>query len=85
MLEEGKTIKKAIEYMNDKAKYIQDIYDKKKEVNVRIREIEQMMLDKKYLKKEKYEEVNKTLPLDKQIFSVNRFLSLIKARKRNII
>lgn len=83
MLEEGKTIKKAIEYMNDKAKYIQDIYDKKKEVNVRIREIEQMMLDKKYLK-EKYEEVNKTLPLDKQIFSVNRFLSLIKQERETL-
>ena len=37
--------------MNDKTKYIQDIYDKKKEVNVRIREIEQMMLDKKISKK----------------------------------
>lgn len=83
VLEEGRKIKDAIDYMNNKSKYIQDIYDKKAEINNRISEIEQMMLDKNILKKN-YEEVNKTLPLDKQIFSVRRFLTLIKQERENL-
>jgi len=83
ILEEGRKIKEAIDYMDNKSKYMQDIYDKKKEINNRIKEIEEMMLDKMLLK-EKYEELNKTLPLDKQIFSVKRFLIMIKQERENL-
>lgn len=83
VLEEGRKIKEAIDYMNNKSKYIQDIYDKKEEINNRIKEIEQMMLDKNILKKN-YEKLNETLPLDKQIFSVRRFLILIKQERENL-
>jgi len=83
ILEEGRKIKEAIDYMNDKTKYMQDIYDKKKEINTRIKEIEAMMLDKVLLKK-KYEELNNSLPLDKQIFSVKRFLIMIKQERENL-
>ncbi len=80
ILEEGEKIKEALDYMDNKPKFIQDIYDKKAEINKRIKEIEQMMLDKKTLK-QNYEKVNETLPLDKQIFSVRNFLSIIKQER----
>lgn len=83
ILEEGNKIKEAIVYMENKPKYMQDIYDRKKEINDRIKEIEKMMLDK-ILLKEKYEELNNTLPLDKQIFSVKRFLAMIKQERENL-
>lgn len=80
ILEEGENIKKALDYMDNKPKFIQDIYDKKAEINKRIKEIEQMMLDKKVLK-QNYEKINETLPLDKQIFSVRNFLNTIKQER----
>ena len=83
ILEEGRKLKAAIDYMNNKFKYMQDIYDKKKEINARIKEIEAMMLDKMLLK-HKYEELNKSLPLDKQIFSVKRFLIMIKQERETL-
>ncbi len=83
ILEEGKKIKEAIDYMDNKSKYMQDIYDKKKDINNRIKEIEQMMLDKNILK-EKYHELNETLPLGKQIFSVRRFSTMIKQERENL-
>lgn len=83
ILEEGRKIKEAIDYMDNKSKYMQDIYDKKKDINTRIKEIEQMMLDKNTLK-QKYHELNETLPLDKQIFSVRRFSAMIKQERENL-
>ena len=83
ILEEGRKIKEAIDYMDNKSKYMQDIYDKKKDINNRIKEIEQMMLDKDILK-QKYQEMNETLPLDKQIFSVRRFSAMIKQERENL-
>ncbi len=83
ILEEGRKIKEAIDYMENKSKYMQDIYDKKKDINTRIKEIEQMMLDKDIMK-QKYQELNETLPLDKQIFSVRRFSAMIKQERENL-
>lgn len=83
ILEEGKNIKNAINYMSNKSLYMQDIYDKKKKINERIKEIEQMMLDKNILR-QKYEEINSALPLNKQIFSVRRFLIIIKQERETL-
>ena len=83
ILEEGRKIKEAIDYMENKSKYMQDIYDKKKDINTRIKEIEQMMLDKDIMK-QKYQELNEKLPLDKQIFSVRRFSAMIKQERENL-
>jgi len=83
MLEEAQKIKNAIDYMSDKFKYMQDIYDKKREINTRIREIEEMMLDKVVLN-QKYEQLNETLPLEKKIFSARRYLTLIKQERENL-
>lgn len=83
ILEEGQKIKDAIMYMSNKSKYMQDIYDKKRQINFRIKEIEKMMLDKEHLK-QKYEELNESLPLDKQIFSVRRYLAIVKQERENL-
>lgn len=82
VLQIEKKIKENLEKMQDNKKYLEELSQKKKEVNIRIKEIDTFLSDEKLLKKE-YEKRNSKLPNKEKIFSVSHLrIMLEKERKK---
>lgn len=84
LLEEKETIEKELEYMEDKQAYLFDLSNQKKRAIQKIKQMDEILNDKKRLEKE-FEKRNKKLSENRQIFSLSHLSELmIRERKRNL-
>ena len=84
LLEEGKSIKNALEYIENRSQYLDDIYQEKKRINSQIKDIDNILLNAELLDSE-YRKRNSELPLKEQIFSKNHLLALLKHERETLI
>lgn len=83
-LEEGRNQRQALEYLENKAQYLRDISEQKKNINKKIKDIDNMLIDKEMLSKE-YQKRNAELPLEKKIFSMRHLNELLKKERQALL
>lgn len=84
VLEKQKEVKEKLEKMQDNQKYLEELSKNKKEITIKIKQIDKLLSDEKLLKEE-YEKRNKLLPNKKKIFSVSHLkIMLEKERKESL-
>ncbi len=82
--DEREIIKKELEYLDNKEKYLTDLSRKKRKVNNEIKRIDKILNDKEKLEKE-FAERNLKLSNENQIFSLSNLIKILeKERKRNL-
>lgn len=83
-LEKQKQVKEKLEKMQDNKKYLEELSKIKKEITIKIKQIDTLLSDEKLLKEE-YEKRNRLLPNKNKIFSVSHLkIMLEKERKESL-
>lgn len=79
-IEEWKKQKQALDYLDNKTQYLQDISEQKKNINKSIKNIDSILTDKEMLAEE-YQRRNAQLPLEKKIFSMRHLGEMLKKER----
>ncbi|MCL2859665.1 MAG: hypothetical protein FWF46_03685 [Oscillospiraceae bacterium] len=83
LLAKGKDTKKSLDYIENRLKYLEDIYKEKRRINKKIKDIDNIILDKELLDSE-YKKRNSKLPLNNQIFSKKHLFELLKREREKL-
>lgn len=83
LLEKGRNVKRTLDYIENRPKYLEDIYKEKRHINKKIKDIDNIILDAELLDSE-YKKRNSKLPLNNQIFSKKLLLEILKQEREKL-
>lgn len=83
-IKEQDKIKQSLDKMRNNKEYLEEISNKKKKINIEIKNIDKILSDGNLLRKE-YEERNSKLPNKKKIFSVSHLSIMLEKQREKLL